>query len=163
MSYRKKFSTRLTKRVQRILEESKDTEILKRAQTIYCRAAYGMGTEQIAAITGYSIGTVRNLHSAFLKDGMKLFEISPRGGRNNADMSGAEEAAFVSSFDVEGKAGGILEVSRVHRAHCEKVGRNVAVSTTYDLLHRHGWRKVAPRPRHPKANEAAQAAFKKMA
>ena len=36
-------------------------------------------------------------------------------------------------------------------------------STIYRLLERHGWRKVVPRPRHPKADVAAQAAFKKTA
>jgi hypothetical protein len=28
-------------------------------------------------------------------------------------------------------------------------------------LHRHGWRKVGPRPRHPKTNIKNQALFKK--
>jgi transposase len=37
----------------------------------------------------------------------------------------------------------------------------LARSTIYRLLERHGWRKVMPRPRHPKADVAAQAAFKK--
>jgi hypothetical protein len=31
----------------------------------------------------------------------------------------------------------------------------------YNLLHRHGWRKLMPRPFHPKRNLAAQDAFKK--
>ncbi|MCK5555611.1 MAG: winged helix-turn-helix domain-containing protein, partial [Alphaproteobacteria bacterium] len=30
-------------------------------------------------------------------------------------------------------------------------------STTYDLLHRHCWRKIMPRPRYPKADKDAQA------
>jgi hypothetical protein len=34
-------------------------------------------------------------------------------------------------------------------------------STIYRLLDRHGWRKLVPRPRHPKANEREQAIFKK--
>jgi hypothetical protein len=31
----------------------------------------------------------------------------------------------------------------------------------YRALHRQGWRKIAPRPKHPKANEEAREAFKK--
>jgi hypothetical protein len=38
----------------------------------------------------------------------------------------------------------------------------VARSTIYRLLGRHGWRKVVPRPRHPKTDLAAQSAFKKL-
>jgi hypothetical protein len=36
-------------------------------------------------------------------------------------------------------------------------------STVYDLLARHGWRKLMPRPFHPKRDVAAQDAFKKTA
>ena len=36
-------------------------------------------------------------------------------------------------------------------------------STVYNLLHRHGWRKLMPRPFHPKRDLAAQNAFKKTA
>jgi hypothetical protein len=37
----------------------------------------------------------------------------------------------------------------------------VHISTIYRLLDRHGWRKLVPRPRHPKANPEEQAIFKK--
>jgi hypothetical protein len=37
----------------------------------------------------------------------------------------------------------------------------VHISSIYRLLERHGWRKLVPRPRHPKANPEAQAVFKK--
>jgi Winged helix-turn helix len=33
----------------------------------------------------------------------------------------------------------------------------------YNLLHRHGWRKLMPRPFHPKRDLAAQNALKKTA
>jgi hypothetical protein len=36
-------------------------------------------------------------------------------------------------------------------------------STVYDLLGRHGWSKLMPRPFHPQQNLAAQNGFKKMA
>jgi hypothetical protein len=39
-----------------------------------------------------------------------------------------------------------------HEVHITSISR---------LLDRHGWRKLVPRPRHPKANAAEQAAFKK--
>ena len=42
-----------------------------------------------------------------------------------------------------------------------KAGCAVARSTIYRMLERQGWRKIVPRPRHPKADPAAQAAFKK--
>ena len=57
----------------------------------------------------------------------------------------------------------VLTVAELQQAYRERVGKEVARSTIYRLLDRHGWRKVVPRPRHPKADVAAQAAFKKTA
>ena len=41
------------------------------------------------------------------------------------------------------------------------LGRTVSDDYIYDLLHRQGWGKVAPRPRHPKSEPEAQEEFKK--
>jgi hypothetical protein len=54
-----------------------------------------------------------------------------------------------------------LEVSRVKQAYEQAVGRVVPKSTVYRMLARHGWRKLAPRPRHPQADGARQQALKK--
>jgi len=37
----------------------------------------------------------------------------------------------------------------------------VHLTSIYRLLDRHGWRKLVPRPRHPKATPEEQAACKK--
>jgi transposase len=42
-----------------------------------------------------------------------------------------------------------------------EVGHEVDESTIYRFLHRHRWRKLVPRPHHPKANAQEQATFKK--
>lgn len=41
------------------------------------------------------------------------------------------------------------------------VGRDLTLGYVYGLLHRHGWRKPAPRPTHPQGDPAAREAFKK--
>ena len=76
-------------------------------------------------------------------------------------MTPSAEAAFLEPFTEAGDIGGILEVGPIHKALCTHVGRQVALSTAYDLLHRHGWRKIMPRSRHPKTDQEAQASFKK--
>jgi transposase len=73
----------------------------------------------------------------------------------------AQERTLLKPFLSNAEAGGVLTVSEIQRAYAERTGKAVAPSTIYCLLDRHGWRKVAPRPRHPKADVAAQAAFKK--
>ncbi len=67
----------------------------------------------------------------------------------------------MAEFTEQSEKGGILEVGSIHRAHCQRIGKRVALSTTYRMLHRHGWRKISPRPQHPNANPEAAAEFKK--
>jgi hypothetical protein len=48
-------------------------------------------------------------------------------------------------------------------AYERAIGHETSNSTVYNLLARHGWRKLMPRPFHPKRDIAAQNAFKKAA
>ncbi len=163
MSYRKKFPEGTADSLEVLLKEAKDTEVLRRVQTIYLRARYGFLPFEIAHITGYSVGTVYNLHSRYLKEGDHIFDLGSPGGRNAAYMIPAEESDFLKPFIESGDAGGIMEIGFVHKAHCARLGKDIPLSTTYRLLHRHGWRKIQPRPSHPKADKEVQAAFKKLA
>jgi hypothetical protein len=43
------------------------------------------------------------------------------------------------------------------------IGHETSNSTVYNVLGRHGWRKLMPRPFHPKRDVEAQNAFKKAA
>jgi len=43
----------------------------------------------------------------------------------------------------------------------QTLGYKVPASSVYRMLERHGWRKIVPRPSHPKADPQAQEAFKK--
>ena len=163
MSYRNELPEGTTDRLKVLLKQTKDTEVLRRVQTIYLRARHGFPPKQIAQITGYSVGTVHNLHSRYLKEGDRIFDVGRSGGRNAAYMTPSDEAAFLEPFIEAGDAGGIMEVGSIHKAHCEKLDKDIPLSTTYRLLHRHGWRKIMPRFRHPKTDQKAQADFKKMA
>ena len=76
-------------------------------------------------------------------------------------MTRDEEAAFLAPFFEKAKVGGILIVSEIKQALDARLGRTVALASAYNLLHRHGWRKLAPDKRHPKAEVAAQEDWKK--
>jgi len=159
--YHRSFPEGTSERVRILLGEARNVSELKRAQCIYFRSAHGLPPQQIADMVGLGVGTVRNLHSAFMRDGEAALELSGKGGRYHAYLTEEEEATWLEGFRDAGQAGGILEVGRIQKGFEEKVGRKVAKSTVYDLLHRHGWRKITPRPRHPKSNPEAIAAFKK--
>ena len=56
--------------------------------------------------------------------------------------------------------GELTTTEEIWRAFEARVGHEVDNSTIYRLLARHGWRKLMPRPRHPKADPQAQEQFK---
>jgi transposase len=72
-----------------------------------------------------------------------------------------KEAQLLAGFLERAERGGLLEVSRVQQAYEQAVGHAVPKSTVYRMLARHGWRKLAPRPRHPQTDTARQQTFKK--
>jgi len=72
-----------------------------------------------------------------------------------------EEETILAHFFKKAKNGGVLVVNEVKAVYEEAVGRCVPKSTVYRMLARHGWRKIAPRPRHPKADPQKMEAFKK--
>ena len=52
-------------------------------------------------------------------------------------------------------------MGQIWQANAQRIGHKVDDSTIYRLLHRHGWRMVTPRPRHPKSDLETQEQFKK--
>jgi len=148
-------------KIEKLLPSIKDLNEYKRLQCIYFRAKYDYNAKTISALTGYTEQTVRDLHSLFIKGGFKALKIKDKGGRYNSLFSIKEEKELIDKFEKEGKKGGIIEVSKIHKVIEEKSNKKVAKSTTYRILDRHNWRKITPRPYHPKSNPEKQEQFKK--
>jgi transposase len=106
---------------------------------------------------------VHVLHSRWAKEGEAIFDVRGRGGRRHQHLTPEQERELLAPFVERAEAGGMLTVGEVQGAYHQRIGKVVSRSTIYRLLERHGWRKIMPRPRHPKADVAAQGAFKKTA
>lgn len=135
----------------------------QRIQCVLIRATLGSSAAEIAQLLGWSTATVHVMHSRWSREGDVVFDVRGRGGRRNQYLTEEQEQALLAPFIQRAQSGGMLTVSEIQQAYQQHTGRQVAPSTIYRLLDRHGWRKVTPRPRHPKADVAAQAAFKKTA
>jgi transposase len=101
------------------------------------------------------------LHSEYLRQGEAVLSDKPKGGRHHENLTLPQEQALLTPFLTQAQQGGVLVVAPVQAAYEQVVGRPVHPSVVYRALHRQGWRKVTPRPKHPKASEAAREAFKK--
>ena len=78
-------------------------------------------------------------------------------------MTVAEEKALLARFANAAGAGEMLNIHDLKRAYEQAIGHGASNSTVYNLLDRHDWRKLMPRPFHPKRDVDAQNAFKKTA
>ena len=135
----------------------------QRIQCVLIRATLGSSAAEIAQLLGWSTATVHVMHSRWAKEGEAIFDVRGRGGRHRQNLTPEQERELLRPFVQRAADGGMLTVAEIAQAYQKRTGKTVARSTIYRMLERHGWRKLVPRPRHPKADVAAQAAFKKTA
>ena len=121
----------------------------------------GMTQPAIAESMGVSLSTVNRAHMAYDHGGLKALRRKPSGGRKRENMPVAEEKALLAHFAKAAGAGEMLNIHDLKAAYEKAIGHETSNSTVYNLLTRHGWRKLMPRPFHPKRDIAAQNAFKK--
>jgi len=134
----------------------------ERIQIVLLRES-GMTQPAIAAAMGVSLSTVNRAHMVFDHGGIKALKPKPIGGRQRENMTVAEERVLLARFAKAAGAGEMLNIHDLKAAYEKAIGHETSNSTVYNLLARHGWRKLMPRPFHPKRDIAAQNAFKKMA
>jgi transposase len=98
---------------------------------------------------------------AFDHGGIKALKPKPIGGRQRENMTLVQEKALLGRFAKAAGAGEMLNIHDLKAAYEKAIGHETSNSTIYNLLARHGWRKLMPRPYHPQRDLAAQHDFKK--
>ena len=111
--------------------------------------AKGNKLAEIMQATGYSISNITKLVRTYRAGGLAAIVENHYGG-NHRNMSYEEEAALLKPFEKKAEAGQMVEISEIKAAYQEAVGHSVGTSQIYYVLHRHKWRKIMPRSRHPK-------------
>lgn len=146
----------------KVIASATTIEQLRQAQAVVLPLCYGMSLEQTAEAIGMSKGWTCRLRNQFIA-GRPVDDrgTAVRGGRRRENFSPEQEAALLKPFLESASVGGILVVGQIKRQLEAALGREVALSSVYKLLHRHNWRKLAPDKRHPQSDPAAQEAWKK--
>ena len=151
---------------RRQLCEAKMIDELRRAQAVVFPLDLGMSIEHTAKAIGVSKGWACQLRRSFINEQMqpKLERVTkpgPGSGRGRAYMNYQQEQEFLLPFVEKAGQAGILIVNEIRQSLEKKLGHATAIGTTYNLLHRHGWRKLAPDKKHPKVDVEKQEEWKK--
>ena len=142
-------------------KKNRNKNIERRLYVLVMRAE-GKSLEEISEKTGYHISTASKLIARYMRDGISaIAENHYKGNRRN--MSFEEEAAILTPFIERAKRGEMVDIKEIAAAYQKAVPHKISDTQIYYVLHRHGWRKIMPRSRHPKkASEEAIEASKEL-
>ena len=142
-------------------KRNRNKNIERRLYVLVMRAE-GKSLEEISEKTGYHISTASKLIARYMRDGISaIAENHYKGNRRN--MSFEEEAAILVPFIERAERGEMVDIKEIAVAYQKAVPHKISDTQIYYVLHRHGWRKIMPRSRHPKrASEEAIEASKKL-
>jgi hypothetical protein len=135
---------------------------LRQAQAVLLPLLYDLSLAQTAQAIGVSVGWACQLRRRFINGRfVGAGGAATPGGRKRQNMTVEQESEFLAPFIEQAQTGGILVVGQIKAALEKRLGRTVGLSSTYNLLHRHNWRKLVPDKRHPKSDPIVQQGWKK--
>jgi transposase len=148
-------------RLAPLLKEAHSKAEYQRVQCVWLRATLGLNSQQIAEALGWQASSVRHVQARYGRGGEDALRDKPHGGRYHAHLTCEQEQERLAPFLERAQPGEIVIAAPVQQAYEEKLGHPVHHSVVYRALHRQGWRKIMPRPQHPKTDVTVQEEFKK--
>ena len=136
-------------RIRAASKKNKNKRVAKRLEVLELRYA-GKSNAEIAQKTGYNELYIKTLMTLYKKQGLDEF-IRIKYTSHRRNLTEAEEAEVLAECEKEAEAGHLLTVATVREKLNERLGREASSMHVYRVMKRHGWRKVMPRPKHPKA------------
>ena len=142
------FSKEDYEQIKEARKRNRDKQTDKRLEVLELRCE-GMTQGAIAKKTGFHRSHVSNLIRKYFEEGLSYVAEKHYNG-NRRNMSFEEESALLDEYLKNAEAGHILSVQEIAYAYEKRVGHSIGSGQIYRVLHRHGWRKVMPRSKHPK-------------
>src|SRR3954447_22915848 len=115
------FSSSAKRKLVTLLAHASSPAEYERILCIWLRASLGLSCQQIAAVLGWHPGSVRNLQSRVLREGVSVLEQPGRGGRHRAHLTLAEEEGLLADFCFAAGQRGVVEAGPLRVAY-EKQG-----------------------------------------
>ena len=140
--------------IREAMDKKENQRFYKRLLAVALRGE-GKSNGEIAEITGFNGKYVSQLVSLYCRLGLSNLASDGRKGGNHRNMSDDEEREFLESFRKKAEKGQIITVKEMTAAYYKKLGKSCNKEIYY-LLHKHGWRKIMPRGKHPKRATAEE-------
>jgi len=147
--------------LQRLIRQQTEARLLLRFQMVFL-AKRGQTAPQIASLLGVSRRLVQVWVHRYNVDGLPGLADRRRGG-NRRRLTDAQEQQIQDYLDLQAQdpQAGVRRAEDLRTWIQREFGKLYSLTGLYDLLHRLGYSCLMPRPRHHKADPAAQEAFKK--
>ena len=140
---------------------TKDKKTSRRLRILMQRYE-GRKVREISEITGMRINSISQMCRRYREQGLEEFTRNKYTSNRHA-MTAEQEEAILLKFKEEAEGGHEVTAVEIKKAFDEARGKETGRGYIYMLLKRHGWRKVMPRSKHPKAaDEEACEASKKL-
>ncbi|WP_124779192.1 helix-turn-helix domain-containing protein [Allofranklinella schreckenbergeri] len=139
-------------RALEVIAQAKTVEQLRQAQAVALPLICGLNMQETAKVIGCSVGWASRLRNRFLA-GEMVGDQPTRGGRRRQHMSEAEERQILQPYLDRARQGTAVDVGQVKADLEKKLGRTIALSTVYNLLRRHGWRRPVAEKRTASSEE----------
>ena len=145
------------------VSKARSADDLRQAQAILLPLELGLSLAQTALAIGRSVSLTCKLRNRKRRERANEIPVrkTKRELRNRATASLAQEAVLLDQVLAKASDGGVVAIPSLKPAFEKVLGREIASSTLYRMLARHGWRKLAPDTADPKGDPERREEFKK--
>ena len=155
------FSASCKDKINTAMKTKHAPHVYKRLMVLKLKIVDQLTNGQAGKLVGLHETSVSRLIQRYKAEGLEAI-IGIRHNHGKRYMTREEEVGFLEKYKLESERGHVIEVGEIQRLYEETVGHPVTRNAIYYLLHKHGWRQVMPRSKHPKkASDEAIAAYKK--
>ncbi len=142
------------------MKQSKDIPEFKRWQIIHLAQSKASASE-IADTVATTAGTIRQYIHTYNHEGIEGYIPTKRGGRRFGLLSLEQEERILTEHVIHAQKGEIVTTRYLKPIFEKEIGKLVSMDYLQDVMKRHGWRMIIPRPHHPQSNQDMQEEFKK--
>ncbi len=140
-------------------DNAKTAQQLRQALAVLLPLECGLNLQQTAQVLGRSREATCRLRTGFFAAQQATPSRAQLPSPAKARLS--KQAAILDEVLADAAQGGVVVVPPLKALVEAKLGKTICLATLYNMLHRHGWRKLAPDTVQPKGDPQAREDWKK--